>query len=383
MSLSQSIQMVPHKPMELFLIRHGYSVGNRASKASLHKYVEGDPALTRTGVLQSQRAASYAETINPHFVFTSVLCRAQQTALFMFPGKEVIVAPHLKERNNPVDRGLSSSDNKPFRDIITQYEKRHNFLSKEQLARLSYSRGVLKKDMPCQYTDEAVDTSGDMRRFLGEFLLPWIGLHGGDIPDHSVRVAVVCHGKILQDFFKPIPPSRRSLVERVRQRFVSATTPSVHNNTILKVVAATADQLLFPTTPETIFRGYIYHKMVCDDRDLVKEQGGGLCRINLERLDQRIFSFQEVRTLQQLKTLFVQQTIRMSTTGQKQKQQQQTQPQVDWKKKAEHKFQTLVRSLQSHKQLGTKDQVLQYMNQQVRGLSNPQAFHKLNTLLVA
>lgn len=234
---------------ELFLIRHGYSIANRFTSTPLRseksksffssfekivekyrgiveKMLEPDPSLTRTGIEQSKKAASDIE--QPHFIFTSVLCRAQQTALFMFPSiKQVIVAPYLKERNNPGDRLTSISDNKPFEDIFTQYEKRHNVLSGKELEKLFYSSQVLqtsaqirqiqqqqqeereqkqfvsiqvKEKSKCLYNKDAINENGNIQMFISDYLCDF--LQNNQVQDKDVRIAVVCHGGIIRDFLR-------------------------------------------------------------------------------------------------------------------------------------------------------------------------------------
>ena len=215
-NLSQTSQIHQIKNLnkikvDIFLIRHGYSIANRDTtdnptkiKGLVGKTYECDPSLTKTGVEQSKDASRMIHDLKPEYIFTSVLCRAQQTALFMFPTEQkVIVAPYLKEENNYVDPLLKNSDNKPFADIFTQYEKRHNFLSKENLQRLQYSDGILNKD-GCTYNNESRDISGSIKDFLEIFLYPFLKEKFVSkerfTAERNVKIAVVCHGNLIKQF---------------------------------------------------------------------------------------------------------------------------------------------------------------------------------------
>ena len=231
--------------VEIYIVRHGYSIPNRATDTNLQlhrrkqqnqksqpnkflgnifkipnytnisenlsdaisttsKTFEADPSLTRTGIYQSQLAAQHI--VNPDLVFTSVLCRAQQTSIFMFPSQDnIIVAPHLKEENNPFDRKVARlfpTDNIPFKDIITQYEKRHNILSEAQLDKLRYTSDVLDSDThPCKYNDREMTRNGDIRTFINNFLTPFLSEKKNVFTKSSpLRVAIVCHGGIIRKF---------------------------------------------------------------------------------------------------------------------------------------------------------------------------------------
>lgn len=284
--------------VEVYLIRHGYSIANRSTtdpnmlqkaKGLLGKTLEPDPSLTRTGIEQCKLASKKVQDIQPDFIFTSVLCRAQQTALFMFPSEgKVIVAPYLKEKNNPADEYfLMNSDNKPFQDILTQYEKRHNVLSEKDLARLTYSKKVLaigeditivpeeeeqqmmsttqkqqKKQIrpttkqeqqfqvistssSCCYNDEARGKSGNIQDFLTDYLYDFL-IRNKVQNQELVKVAVVCHGGIIKDFLNE---------------------EHMNNNAVFKVSYTDISNLAnkkSPTRAVKVFDGFRPFKVSCD-----------------------------------------------------------------------------------------------------------------------
>lgn len=258
---------IQDKPIEVYLIRHGYSVANRMTTKSsdgrmpplrnlLLKMLEPDPSLTTTGIVQSQHAARYATRIKPDYIFASVLSRAQQTALLMFPTEQpVIVAPYLKEKSNPLDQLLYVSDNKPFMDIITQQEKRHNTMSIADINRLRYSPEVVTKEGPyCMYKRRDVYRDGDIGDFLRDFLKGFLEEHEQEVKrKKKVRVAVVCHGNVLRSYFG----------KRIAR---------MNNNIIVKTSFPCIEDLSVGSARvEVLFPGYKAVKRVCNETTVVKK----------------------------------------------------------------------------------------------------------------
>lgn len=324
------------RKVKVFLIRHGYSIANRSTtlkesdvsnisggaiktvlkafsmvekaKGLIEKTYEPDPSLTRTGMEQSKNASTLEviQKIKPHHVFTSVLCRAQQTALFMFPtSKKVIVAPYLKEKNNPVDPFLLNSDNKPFKDIFTQYEKRHNILSKDELGRLTYSSHVLatatiqnesqqsssqsqqfqviQQGVRCEYNETAREENGNIQTFLTNYLYHFLK----DTNERVTHIAIVCHGGIIRDFVK----------ER-----------QMNNNAVFQVSFHDVSDLKDGrySSIQKIFDGYTEFKVSCDPQYI---------QLGENRLLQLMYPYQQVLskrnyTLHQLEEIYVSENLK-------------------------------------------------------------------------
>ena len=76
--------MENHKPiaeLELYLIRHGQSMGNAGyGRDNLTLKEENDPYLTELGIFQAQKAGEALSGINFDAVYSSALLRAVQTA---------------------------------------------------------------------------------------------------------------------------------------------------------------------------------------------------------------------------------------------------------------------------------------------------------------
>lgn len=303
--------------VEVYLIRHGFSIANRStfedeekwfkskSRVGLvEKTYEPDPSLTRTGMEQSQDASTKITTVQPDYIFTSVLCRAQQTALFMFPSRQkVIVAPYLKEENNYVDGMLVNSDNKPFEDILTQYEKRHNILSKKDLERLEYSKQVLEGD--CTYNEKSRNESGSIKNFIEKFLFPFLI----KVPSTKdiLKIAIVCHGGLIKRFLN-IKHVNNNAVFKVS--FTSLL--DMQNITIEQRQTATSGlKRIFMPSPrhlrpsfkfEMFFSGYNEFKVSCDPKYV--QQIGTEEIVRLKYPSQQILSKRGDYTNQQLKTMF-------------------------------------------------------------------------------
>ena len=312
----QQVQNLKNIRVEVFLIRHGFSIANRStfedekwfkskSKVGLvEKTYEPDPSLTRTGMEQSQDASTKITTVQPHYIFTSVLCRAQQTALFMFPTRQkVIVAPYLKEKNNYVDGMLVNSDNKPFEDIFTQYEKRHNILSKKDLERLEYSKQVLEGD--CTYNEKSRNQSGSIKDFLEKFLFPFlVKVHP---TENLIKVAIVCHGGIIKSFLN-IKHVNNNAVFKVsfKSLFDMQNITVEHRQTAtsgLKRMFIPSPRQLRPSFKfQPFFSGYEEFKVSCDPKYV--QQTGTEKIVRLKYPSQQILSKREDRTNIQLKNIF-------------------------------------------------------------------------------
>lgn len=89
--------------VKLFFIRHGFSCANYYKHKNLamgiiYSSITLDPHLTDIGIEDLEKHRNQiTQNINPHYVFSSGLLRAIQTAQILFPESVVNVAPHLLE----------------------------------------------------------------------------------------------------------------------------------------------------------------------------------------------------------------------------------------------------------------------------------------------
>ena len=92
------------KKIFLFLIRHGESEANVSTMFKKALFPNHDPNLTDKGIFQALklriRLLNCFKNILHRQVFTSVLVRAQETALIAFPNDTIKVVDHLKEKTN-------------------------------------------------------------------------------------------------------------------------------------------------------------------------------------------------------------------------------------------------------------------------------------------
>ena len=72
----------PVKELELYIIRHGQSMGNAGypDGAVLTEKEKHDPVLTEKGIYQAQKAGEYLSNTEFDAVFSSAMLRAVQTA---------------------------------------------------------------------------------------------------------------------------------------------------------------------------------------------------------------------------------------------------------------------------------------------------------------
>jgi broad specificity phosphatase PhoE len=163
------------KKIFLFLIRHGESEANVCSL-----YEHKDPDLTDKGLYQAQKTSSMIRKCFSGMrfkVFSSVLARAQETALILFPSHTVTVGHPLKEKGENVRE----------RDLAIQHHKINTRLGHPPSA-LRYQPAILTGS---HYTNEAVVHDGSIAEFLHTNRHHF---RNGDI------VFIVCHAGVMRCF---------------------------------------------------------------------------------------------------------------------------------------------------------------------------------------
>ena len=74
-------KLTPIKELELYIIRHGQSMGNAGyDKTELTEKEMHDPVLTKKGIKQANNAGKYLQSIDFDAVISSAMIRAVQTA---------------------------------------------------------------------------------------------------------------------------------------------------------------------------------------------------------------------------------------------------------------------------------------------------------------
>lgn len=97
--------------VEVIFCRHMLSCANAYSyylpkwKQS-RRLVYRDPELTNVGIESGQRVPIPK---NVDFIMSSMMIRAQETALALYPDREIIVAPYIKEKGTASENSIESS----------------------------------------------------------------------------------------------------------------------------------------------------------------------------------------------------------------------------------------------------------------------------------
>jgi broad specificity phosphatase PhoE len=177
------------KTIHLYLIRHGESESNTSGifKKILNPYQ--DPNLTEKGILQAKKARDFLKKMTiymDHYrVFTSVLLRAQETALIMFPHSKIYVSGNLKETSNIIQKIFNSDmgENIPIKNIQRQQKK-----SKIFPIRLEYDPSIIKNHF---YHQNEIFTNGDIHDFLNRYSNKF---------QDGQHIFVVCHGHLIKKF---------------------------------------------------------------------------------------------------------------------------------------------------------------------------------------
>lgn len=101
--------------VKILFIRHGFSCANMKKYLGGYfgKFKQGftrDPVLTAKGVNDAERVSKEFAKFQPDIVMSSMLTRAIETALYLFPNKTVYVAPFIREKGNIFDSSNRPSD---------------------------------------------------------------------------------------------------------------------------------------------------------------------------------------------------------------------------------------------------------------------------------
>jgi broad specificity phosphatase PhoE len=188
---------IHQKRIYLYLIRHGQSQANVSPllKKATDPYT--DPTLTRLGMEQAITdshaiAKCFHKILRKIRVYTSVLLRAQETALLAFPQSNVNihVSNHLKEEPNILQRKFErgEGENFPLPSIQAQQFKMRR--ANINPSRLVYETNLLQPD-GFHYRPEVIRTTGNVKRFLHE--------HADDWRDGEIIVLVI-HGHLIRHF---------------------------------------------------------------------------------------------------------------------------------------------------------------------------------------
>jgi len=176
------------KQIYLYLIRHTQSETN-ASKLPDKDNLFYDPNLTSLGIEQASKGAKFLSTFflkKPFTIYTSVLIRAQETALILFPQQKIRVSDHLKEVS---DHRACKGSNYPLDSPSLQHKKIAKlglpFQNLIYQKGLTYKDGLYKKSVKC--------TSGNIETFLQ--------YNQQNFLNHET-IFLVVHANLIQNFLQ-------------------------------------------------------------------------------------------------------------------------------------------------------------------------------------
>lgn len=177
--------------INLYLIRHAESELN---KDKLRVIV--DPNITERGVRQCLELKHFLkktfQTFQDWKLYTSILCRTQETALLSIPRKNILVSNHLKEHQNIIQKmNIKKYSNFPYKNIKQQQENIKNVVGSISLNRIHYEDGIINKKE--EYDDKFYHQEGNIETFL-------------KTNKHTMKngdtIIIFCHGKLIRQFLK-------------------------------------------------------------------------------------------------------------------------------------------------------------------------------------
>lgn len=172
------------KQINLYVIRHAQSEAN-ASNLPDKDNLFYDPNLTALGIKQATKGANLLLK-KPFKIYTSVLIRAQETALILFPHQKIFVVDHLKEVS---DHRTCKGSNYPLDSPSLQHQKiaklglpYQNLIYQKGL---TYKDGFYKKSVKC--------TSGNIETFLQ---------YNQENFGNNETIILVVHANLIQNFLQ-------------------------------------------------------------------------------------------------------------------------------------------------------------------------------------
>lgn len=177
--------------INLYLIRHALSEINE-NKISLTM----DPNITETGKKQCEELKEFLgkkfKTFQNCKIYTSILCRTQETALMSIPRKTIMVSNYLKEHQNIVQYlNIRKYSNFPLKNIDKQQEKIKKVVGSISTNRLKYEDDIINHKR--NYKSEVFHQEGDITMFLKK--------NKKKIKDDET-VIIFCHGVLIRHFLK-------------------------------------------------------------------------------------------------------------------------------------------------------------------------------------
>ena len=217
------------KIVQILFIRHGFSCANALKhfypvSGLFARVTQGEPPLTLKGVKDTIRARDSIpeEFKNPDIVLSSVLIRAMQTAHFLYPDKNVYVAPYIRE----IDFG-NSNRARPPTEQTNEIAMQNYYLMKrgiipyeERKFRPNY-RFVVRSSGYGMKWEDAQEINYDKFIFWIEKSLPeLLRMEKSDVINkNKIVIAVVGHSSFMQKYIHSVKHDKPDNVGMVELNF--------------------------------------------------------------------------------------------------------------------------------------------------------------------
>jgi len=173
-------------------IRHGFSCANAIEKSGniLEQYKRlfyVDPPLTNYALNKISPMKKKYNSVKFDYILSSTMIRAEETALSLFPNKQILVVPYIKEINFGFDNVITDNPTE-------QLDKINKKLNKENL---NYYYSTTKND-------EWLKTShlSDYDKFKDIILTDIVRKTTFRNGKRTITIAVITHSNFMKDIFK-------------------------------------------------------------------------------------------------------------------------------------------------------------------------------------
>ena len=231
-----------------------------------HAYMK-DPPLDSQGVIESEAAGEKLRdrSGDNDFVLCSAMKRSIETALFMFPGKKVVVCPFLAENTGLSGRAAKiiganreNTISDKYTDQLKNFEDRFNSLNntdkyvshRDTINRVYYAKGSIKNDSG-KYTKDA--GKGDIQKFLW-----WLNSEG--IKGNKLQISSQGNRDIPEFIINPREPIPIVTHSHTISRFIPKKVKLANNQVIRATVNVGTENIEIKKGPCSLFKGYQHKK---------------------------------------------------------------------------------------------------------------------------
>lgn len=211
--------------INLYLIRHALSEINE-NKISLTI----DPNITERGMKQCKELKEFLQkefkTFQNCKIYTSILCRTQETALMSIPRKTVIVSNYLKEHQNLLQYlNIRKYSNFPIKNVDKQQEKIKKVVGSISTNRLKYEDDIINHKR--NYKSAIFHQEGDINLFLKENKKKF---EDGD------TIIIFCHGVLIRHFLKIKEKRKNCAVVKITNNGINFDCDKIDEKLVFEVL---------------------------------------------------------------------------------------------------------------------------------------------------